>query len=170
MKKFCDLSGMHYDFDLARQPPRPFHFSTLEFVDALNPDQQRIVLHQDGPALVIAGAGSGKTRVITQRVARLTQSGVPASGILLLTFTNKAANEMAARVNRAANLRKEQQKLIHGTFHSVASRFLRRYAKLLRYENQFSILDASDMAAEPLAEVHLPRRVPAGFHGSWIAD
>ncbi len=144
MKKFCDLSGMHYDFDLARQPPRPFHFSTLEFVDALNPDQQRIVLHQDGPALVIAGAGSGKTRVITQRVARLTQSGVPASGILLLTFTNKAANEMAARVNRAANLRKEQQKLIHGTFHSVASRFLRRYAKLLRYENQFSILDASD--------------------------
>ena len=89
-----------------------YSLSTLEFVESLNPDQQRIVLHQDGPALVIAGAGSGKTRVITHRVARLIQSGVPVSAILLLTFTNKAANEMATRVNRAANLRKEQQKLI----------------------------------------------------------
>lgn len=125
-------------------------------MESLNPDQQHIVLHQDGPALVIAGAGSGKTRVITHRVARLIQSGVPASAILLLTFTNKAANEMAARVNRAAKLRKEQQKLIHGTFHSVASRFLRHYAKLLRYENRFSILDASDsreLLKASLAEV-----------------
>ena len=113
-------------------------------IASLNPVQRKIVEHKTGPALVIAGAGSGKTRVITHRVAQLIHSGIPASSILLLTFTNKAANEMAQRVSRALNNSTEQQKIIHGTFHSVGSRFLRRNAKLLNYNNNFSILDSSD--------------------------
>ena len=98
----------------------------------------------NGPALVIAGAGSGKTRVITHRVAHLIQSGVPASSILLLTFTNKAADEMTQRVGRAINNSTDQNKILHGTFHSVGNRFLRQHAKLLDYKNNFSILDTSD--------------------------
>ncbi|MBL4825591.1 MAG: ATP-dependent helicase [SAR324 cluster bacterium] len=113
-------------------------------IESLNPVQRKIVEHKSGPALVIAGAGSGKTRVITHRVAELIQTGIPASSILLLTFTNKAANEMAQRVGRAPKNQTEQQKIIHGTFHSVGSRFLRRNAKLLNYKNNFSILDSSD--------------------------
>ncbi|HIC08407.1 MAG TPA: ATP-dependent helicase [Candidatus Lambdaproteobacteria bacterium] len=113
-------------------------------IASLNPVQRKIVEHKTGPALVIAGAGSGKTRVITHRVAQLIHSGIPASSILLLTFTNKAANEMAQRVGRALKNSTEQQKIIHGTFHSVGSRFLRRNAKLLNYYNNFSILDSSD--------------------------
>ena len=113
-------------------------------IASLNPVQRKIVEHKIGPALVIAGAGSGKTRVITHRVAQLIHSGIPASSILLLTFTNKAANEMAQRVGRALKNSTEQQKIIHGTFHSVGSRFLRRNAKLLNYNNNFSILDSSD--------------------------
>ena len=113
-------------------------------IASLNPVQRKIVEHKTGPALVIAGAGSGKTRVITHRVAQLIHSGIPASSILLLTFTNKAANEMAQRVGRALKNSTEQQKIIHGTFHSVGSRFLRRNAKLLNYNNNFSILDSSD--------------------------
>ncbi len=113
-------------------------------IESLNPEQKKIVEHKEGPALVIAGAGSGKTRVITHRVAKLIHDGVPASSILLLTFTNKAAREMAHRTAQAMNINHDQQKIIHGTFHSVGSRFLRRHAKLLRYENNFSILDVSD--------------------------
>ena len=113
-------------------------------IASLNPVQRKIVEHKTGPALVIAGAGSGKTRVITHRVAQLIHSGIPASSILLLTFTNKAANEMAQRVGRALKNSTEQQKIIHGTFHSVGSRFLRRNGKLLNYNNNFSILDSSD--------------------------
>ena len=113
-------------------------------IESLNPVQRKIVEHKSGPALVIAGAGSGKTRVITHRVAELIHSGIPASSILLLTFTNKAANEMAQRVGKALKNSTEEQKIIHGTFHSVGSRFLRRNAKLLNYKNNFSILDSSD--------------------------
>ena len=113
-------------------------------IASLNPVQRKIVEHKTGPAIVIAGAGSGKTRVITHRVAQLIHSGIPASSILLLTFTNKAANEMAQRVGLALKNSTEQQKIIHGTFHSVGSRFLRRNAKLLNYNNNFSILDSSD--------------------------
>jgi len=125
-------------------------------IDSLNKVQREIVEHKTGPALVIAGAGSGKTRVITHRVAQLIHSGIPASSILLLTFTNKAANEMAQRVGWALNNSTEQQKIIHGTFHSVGSRFLRRNAKLLNYNNNFSIMDSSDsrdLIKSSLAEV-----------------
>ena len=110
----------------------------------LNKAQKKIVAHKNGPALVIAGAGSGKTRVITHRVAQLIHSGVPASSILLLTFTNKAADEMTQRVGKAINNSTDQNKIIHGTFHSVGNRFLKQHAKLLDYKNNFSILDTSD--------------------------
>ena len=113
-------------------------------IESLNPIQRKIVEHKTGPALVIAGAGSGKTRVITHRVAELIHSGIPASSVLLLTFTNKAADEMAQRVGRTLKNSIDQQKIVHGTFHSVGSRFLKRNAKLLNYKNNFSILDSSD--------------------------
>ena len=113
-------------------------------IESLNKIQRKIVEHKSGPALVVAGAGSGKTRVITHRVAQLINSDIPASSVLLLTFTNKAANEITTRVERAIKKTSDQQKIIHGTFHSVGSRFLRRNAKLLNYNNNFSILDSSD--------------------------
>lgn len=113
-------------------------------MEVLNTDQQKIVAHQQGPALVIAGAGSGKTRVITHRVAELVQSGVDPSAIMLVTFTNKAAKEMADRIAKAIDSKTIEKALIHGTFHSLGNRFLRRHAPLLRYGHNFSILDSSD--------------------------
>ena len=109
----------------------------------LNPQQQQIVEHLDGPALVIAGAGSGKTRVITHRVAHLIAQGVPPATILMVTFTNKAAEEMALRVGSLLGDGKGGR-VISGTFHSVANRFLRRYAALIGYGNNFTILDDAD--------------------------
>ena len=110
-------------------------------MNQLNPQQQQAVLHQKLPALVIAGAGSGKTRVITHRVAQLVKSGVSPSSIMMLTFTNKAANEMAERVMKEL---KQPCAIVHGTFHSVANRFLRRHASKIGYDSSFTILDTSD--------------------------
>ena len=113
-------------------------------MEVLNPTQQQIVNHRNGPVLVIAGAGSGKTRVIVHRAAELVRSGVNPSSIMLVTFTNKAAQEMALRVADSIDQKKIASALIHGTFHSLANRFLRRHAPLLQYENNYSILDNSD--------------------------
>ncbi|HKI97691.1 MAG TPA: ATP-dependent helicase [bacterium] len=110
----------------------------------LNEQQERIVAHLEGPALVIAGAGSGKTRVITHRVARLIEVGVPAGAILMMTFTNKAAEEMRLRVEGLLGGAQGVKGLMTGTFHSVANRFLRRYANLIGYERNYSILDETD--------------------------
>ena len=113
-------------------------------MSSLNSSQQKIVEHLDGPALVIAGAGSGKTRVITQRVARLIEKGVPPSTIMMVTFTNKAAEEMLRRVAVLVGKPEQTRKVLSGTFHSIANRFLRRYANLVGYNNNFSILDNTD--------------------------
>ena len=110
----------------------------------LNPDQQRIVEHGEGPALVIAGAGSGKTRVIIHRVAHLIERGVPPSAIMMVTFTNKSAEEMKRRLEGLLSRKSKDVKVLAGTFHSIANRFLRRYAPLVEFTNNFSILDNAD--------------------------
>lgn len=108
----------------------------------LNLEQLDVVLHGDGPCLVLAGAGSGKTRTIVYRVAYLLEQGVLPQQILLLTFTNKAANEMLSRVEQL--LRRTPRGLWGGTFHHVANRILRRYASAIGYQSNFTILDEED--------------------------
>ncbi len=114
----------------------------IDYKNELNDEQYQAVTMADGPALVLAGAGSGKTRTITYRVAWLLEHGVPPDNILLLTFTNKAANEMTRRVEQL--LGSYPAGLWAGTFHSVANRLLRRYASRLGYGSNFSILDEDD--------------------------
>lgn len=114
----------------------------INYRDVLNDEQRAVVMAGAGPLLVIAGAGSGKTRTVTYRVARLIEAGVAPARIMLVTFTNRAAREMLSRVETlmAADVRR----VWGGTFHSIANRLLRRHAVSLGYENNFSILDAED--------------------------
>lgn len=112
---------------------------------ALHPEQLRVVLEGDGPCLVLAGAGSGKTRTITYRVAWLLEQGVPGESILLLTFTNKAAKEMLERVVSVSGA--NAHAVWSGTFHSIANRILRGAAHLLGYTPSFTILDSDDAKA-----------------------
>ncbi len=124
---------------------QPFHSEVrlqLDYAGELNAQQFAAVTAPPGPALVIAGAGSGKTRTLTYRVAFLLEQGIPADRILLLTFTNKAAREMMRRV--ADLLGQELAALWGGTFHSIGNRILRQHATLLGYERDFSILDRED--------------------------
>ncbi|HOI73579.1 MAG TPA: ATP-dependent helicase [Syntrophales bacterium] len=114
----------------------------IDYGKELNEEQRGVVLEESGPLLVIAGAGSGKTRTLTYRVARLIETGVPPNRILLATFTNKAAWSMLSRVRSLLGL--ELERFWGGTFHSVAHRILRRHADRLGYERSFSILDAED--------------------------
>ena len=120
----------------------------IDYAGELNAQQHAAVTALPGPALVIAGAGAGKTRTLTYRVAWLLEQGVPADRILLLTFTNKAAKEMMRRV--ADLLGSDISSLWGGTFHSVGNRLLRRHAALLGYQPDFTILDRED-AKELLA-------------------
>ena len=114
----------------------------IDYAGELNEQQHAAVTAPPGPALVIAGAGSGKTRTLTYRVAYLLEQGVPADRILLLTFTNKAAGEMMRRV--AELLGQELRSLWGGTFHSIGHRILRRHADLLGCQRDFTILDRED--------------------------
>lgn len=112
------------------------------YQNELNPAQFEAVNHLEGPALVIAGAGSGKTRTLIYRVARLVNRGVSPESILLLTFTRKSAQEM---LRRAAILGDSRcQNVAGGTFHSFANLVLRKFAKYLGYTDQFTIMDRSD--------------------------
>src|SRR5208282_4000987 len=123
----------------------PFHSSVhlqIDYVRELNPQQLAAVTAPPGPALVIAGAGSGKTRTLIYRVAYLLEQGIPADRILLLTFTNKAAGEMMRRVSDL--LGQELRSLWGGTFHSIGARVLRSHADLLGYQRDFTILDRDD--------------------------
>lgn len=115
---------------------------TVDYQQELNHEQLEVVMSGNGPILVIAGAGSGKTRAITYRVAHLIESGIHPSKILLVTFTNKAAKEMLHRVELLIKV--NIKKLWGGTFHHIANRILRSQAHLLGYDNNFSILDQQD--------------------------
>lgn len=125
-------------------------------LDNLNAAQREAVLHIDGPLLMLAGPGSGKTRVITHRIAHLISQGIPAWNILGLTFTNKAADEMKHRLKQLVG----DAPLWMGTFHSFCARTLRRYAPLVGLPENFTIYDADDSelalkAAVKMAEVEL---------------
>src|SRR5438105_4597134 len=112
-------------------------------LSGLNPQQREAVTHGDGPLPVLAGAGSGKTRVITYRIAWLiTERGVSPSNILAVTFTNKAANEMLSRVQRLAPGIGARPWI--GTFHSTSLRSLRRYADRLGFSKSFAVYDTAD--------------------------
>lgn len=115
----------------------------IDYQGELNPAQAEAVTIPDGPILVIAGAGSGKTRTVVHRVAWLLEQGFDPSSILLLTFTRKAAEEM---LSRAARLLDDRASLVSGgTFHSTGNLLLRRYGRLLGYDSAFSIMDQGDM-------------------------
>ncbi len=116
--------------------------AALSYAGLLNDEQQAVVEAGGGPILVIAGAGSGKTRTLTWRVARLLSDGASADSILLLTFTNKAAREMLGRVEEVARI--DTRQIWGGTFHHVAHRILREHAGVLGYARGYSILDRED--------------------------
>lgn len=106
---------------------------------SLNPEQQIAVEHTEGPMLVLAGAGSGKTRIVTHRILHLLEIGTPASEILAVTFTNKAAEEMRQRIMQMAKLQ-----ILTCTFHSLCAKILRESIQYLGYTNHFIILDEED--------------------------
>ena len=114
----------------------------IDYARELNEQQLAAVTAPPGPALVIAGAGSGKTRTLTYRVAYLLEQGIPPDRILLLTFTNKAAGEMMRRISDL--LGHELRSLWGGTFHSIGARILRLHAETLGYQRDFTILDRDD--------------------------
>lgn len=115
----------------------------MNFINELNDNQQAAVLHTEGPALVIAGAGSGKTRVLTYRIAQLLSQGVPAYKILALTFTNKAAREMQKRIAELVGS-EVAANLWMGTFHSIFSKILRFEAEKLGFTSSYTIYDTQD--------------------------
>jgi len=157
--------------DYVLQPfraPVDFH---IDYCRELNEQPHAAVTAVPGPALVIAGAGSGKTRTLTYRVAYLLEQGIPAERILLLTFTNKAAREMMRRV--ADLLGGDVQSLWGGTFHSIGARLLRRHAEALGYRRDFSILDredSSDLMKSCLAEAEIDLKATRFPKADVLAD
>lgn len=116
---------------------------TTNYIDELNESQRAAVLYNEGPSLVIAGAGSGKTRVLTYKIAYLLEQGYTPWSILALTFTNKAAREMKERIARQVGADKARH-LWMGTFHSVFSRILRTEAEVIGFTPNFTIYDSAD--------------------------
>src|SRR6266853_1269598 len=122
--------------DYVLQPSHSEIHLQIDYARELNPQQLAAVTAPPGPALVIAGAGSGKTRTLTYRVAYLMEQGVTADRILLLTFTNKAAREM---LRRAGDLiQSDISQMWGGTFHHMANRGLRRHARLLGFAHDYT--------------------------------
>ena len=115
----------------------------MNYLDNLNEQQLKAVLHQEGPCLVLAGAGSGKTRVLTTRIANLIANGIPSYNILAITFTNKAAKEMRERLETL----EPNNNAFVGTFHSFGVRIIRENALLLGLDRNFSIIDSDDMTS-----------------------
>ena len=133
---------MAREYQLSSRKSAAANSTGIDFAQELNEQQYAAVSSKPGPALVIAGAGSGKTRTLTHRVAYLLDKGVEAGNILLLTFTNKAAREMLERVEQLVP--KDIAGLWSGTFHSIGNRILRKHAADLGFTRSFSILDRDD--------------------------
>src|SRR4029077_20371610 len=129
----------------------------MTFLEALNPEQREAVLHAGGPLLILAGAGSGKTRVITSRIAHLVSSGhAHRSDVLAVTFTNKAAEEMRSRVE--AFLGTDCSKMWVSTFHALCARLLRREAPAIGLSRDFVIYDSADQLSvvkRALKDLHI---------------
>jgi DNA helicase II / ATP-dependent DNA helicase PcrA len=143
----------------------------INYKEELNPEQYRVVTEEGGPLLVLAGAGSGKTRTLTYRVSHLLESGVRPENILLATFTNKAARSMLNRVESLGNC--YTGKIMGGTFHSIAHRFLRSYAFRLGYQNSFSIVDSEDarqVIASAMAELKIDTKLTKFPKNNIIAE
>jgi DNA helicase-2/ATP-dependent DNA helicase PcrA len=131
------------------------------YLNELNPQQREAVMHVDGPLMIIAGAGSGKTKVLTTRIAHLMANGVDAFRILALTFTNKAAKEMKERVGKILGTN-EVGNLYIGTFHSVFARILRSEATRIGYPSSFTIYDTDDAKSvlkTVINELHLDDKI-----------
>ncbi len=131
------------------------------YLEQLNPPQREAVLQKDGPMIIIAGAGSGKTRVLTYRIAYLMQQGVDPFNILALTFTNKAAREMKERIGTVVG-HSESKNLWMGTFHSVFARILRAEADKLGFPQNFTIYDTQDsvrLLTEIIKNFHLNKDI-----------
>src|SRR5918998_1699831 len=154
----------------AGTPAEREHRRAHELLAGLNPEQAEAVTHGDGPLLVVAGAGSGKTRVLTHRIAHLIQDkGISPFEILAITFTNKAADEMKARV--AALVGPVADRMWVSTFHSACVRILRREAKALGYPSSFTIYDEADalrLTSYVLRDANVdPKRFPPrGVHNA----
>ncbi|MGN6099597.1 MAG: ATP-dependent helicase, partial [Devosia sp.] len=146
-----------------------------EYLEGLNPEQREAVLTTEGPLLVLAGAGTGKTRVLTTRIAHIIATH-KAYGreILAVTFTNKAAREMKDRIGTLVGSGVEGMPWL-GTFHSIGARILRRHAELVGLRADFTILDTDDQVrlikqlieAENLDEKRWPARLFAGLMDNW---
>jgi DNA helicase II / ATP-dependent DNA helicase PcrA len=161
------------DAHRAGPPTRRLHAHS-SYLDGLNEEQRRAVEALDGPVLILAGAGVGKTRVLTVRIAHLIASGrARAHEILAVTFTNKAAREMRERV--AAFAGAEQAMPWLGTFHSIGAKILRMHAELVGLRPNFTILDSDDqlrllkqlLQAENLDEKRWPPRALANLIDGW---
>src|SRR5882724_3722261 len=140
--------------------PRPEPFSREALARELNAAQLDAVVYPAGPLLVVAGAGSGKTRVITYRLARLVASGAEPRRILAVTFTNKAAGELRDRVGQL--LRRDSGGLWVGTFHSVSARLLRQWGQAVGLRKNFVIYDDDDqkrLLGRVLADLKVPERM-----------
>lgn len=120
----------------------------VDYASALNPEQLAVVEAPASPVLVIAGAGSGKTRTLIYRLARMLESGIPPEQILLLTFTNRAAAEMRKRAGQLVTAIPgiDVRRITGGTFHSVGFQLLREHASILGFDDKFGILDRADQA------------------------
>ena len=114
----------------------------MNILDGLNKEQKEAVLYNDGPLLVFAGAGSGKTRILTKKIAFLIENGIDPENILAITFTNKAANEMKERVKEMVGDKVNDMWIC--TFHSMCVRILRKYASYIGYADNFTIYDVDD--------------------------